>query len=44
MIITIAGLLFYALMVDLRPSVNRAVIMAVILLIARGWEKRVNVI
>lgn len=43
MIITIAGLLFYALMVDLRPSVNRAVIMAVILLIARGWEKRVNV-
>lgn len=43
MIITIGGLIFYALMVDLRPSVNRAVIMAVMLLIAQGWEKRVNV-
>lgn len=43
MVIAICGLAFYALMVDLRPSVNRAVIMAVLVLIAQGWEKRVNV-
>jgi len=43
MIMAIIGLGFYALMVDLRPSVNRAVIMAILVLIAQGWEKRVNV-
>jgi len=43
MILAILGLGFYALMVDLRPSVNRAVIMAIIMLIAQGWEKRGNV-
>ncbi|HOU17130.1 MAG TPA: DNA internalization-related competence protein ComEC/Rec2 [Candidatus Marinimicrobia bacterium] len=43
MVLAILGLGFYALMVDLRPSVNRAVIMAILTLIAQGWEKRANV-
>jgi len=43
MIIAICGLIFYAFMVDLRPSVTRAVIMAVLMLVAQGWEKRTNV-
>ncbi len=41
-VIAILGLAFYALMVDLRPSVNRAVIMAALLLISQAWELRVN--
>lgn len=43
MILTIIVLCFYALMVDLRPSVTRAVIMASLVLISQGWEKRVNI-
>ena len=43
MVLAILGLGFYALMVGLRPSVNRAVIMAILTLIAQGWEKRSNI-
>jgi competence protein ComEC len=42
-ICTILALFFYALMVDLKPSVTRAVIMASIILFGQAWEKRVNV-
>jgi len=42
-ILTILALIFYAMMVDMKPSVTRAVIMASIILIGRAWEKKVNV-
>ncbi len=42
-IITISALAFYVLIVDVKPSVVRAVIMASMVLIAKGWEKQVNV-
>lgn len=42
-IFAILGLLFYALMVDLRPSVTRAVIMAALILIGHSWELRLNI-
>jgi competence protein ComEC len=42
-IFAILGLLFYALMVDLRPSVTRAVIMAALVLVSRSWELRLNI-
>jgi len=43
MVFTVLALIFYALIVDLRPSVTRAVIMASLVLISQGWEKRVNI-
>lgn len=42
-ICTVLALFFYALMVDLKPSVTRAVIMASIILFGQAWERRVNV-
>ena len=41
-LLTIAGLCFYALLVDLKPSVVRAVIMASLILFARAFEKDSN--
>ena len=42
-ILTIIGLVFYIFIVDFKPSVIRAVIMASLILIGKSWEKRVNV-
>ncbi|MBL7068026.1 MAG: DNA internalization-related competence protein ComEC/Rec2 [Candidatus Marinimicrobia bacterium] len=42
-ILTILALSAYVLVVDIKPSVLRAVIMASMILIAKGWEKQVNV-
>jgi len=42
-ILTIIGLIFYIFIVDFKPSVIRAVIMASTILIGRSWEKRVNI-
>lgn len=42
-VFTISGLIFYALLVDLRPSVVRAVIMASLMLISRSWEYRLSI-
>lgn len=42
-ILTILMLAFYALIVDLKPSVVRAVIMASLLLIGRTWEKQTQI-
>ncbi len=42
-LLTILALGFYALMVDLKPSVTRAVIMAAMILFSQAWEKRVNI-
>ncbi|MBU1872306.1 DNA internalization-related competence protein ComEC/Rec2 [bacterium] len=42
-IITILVLVMYILVVDVKPSVMRAVIMASMVLISKGWEKQVNV-
>jgi len=42
-ILTVLALGFYVLIVDIRPSVFRAVIMASMVLIAKGWERKVNV-
>ena len=42
-IMTVLALGFYVLIVDIRPSVFRAVIMASMVLIAKGWERKVNI-
>jgi len=42
-LITIIVLGFYVLVVDIKPSVFRAVIMASMVLIAKGWERQVNI-
>jgi len=42
-IITVLILALYVLVVDIKPSVMRAVIMASMVLISKGWEKQVNV-
>ena len=42
-IMTVLALGFYVLIVDVRPSVFRAVIMASMVLIAKGWERKVNI-
>ncbi len=42
-IFIVLGLVFYIVLVDFKPSVVRAVIMASIILIGKSWEKRVNV-
>ena len=42
-ILTILALSAYVLVVDIKPSVLRAVIMASMILFAKGWEKQVNV-
>lgn len=42
-IMTVLALGFYVLIVDVRPSVFRAVIMASMVLIAKGWERKSNV-
>ena len=42
-VITILVLGFYVLIVDIKPSVFRAVIMAALVLMAKGWEKQVNI-
>ncbi len=42
-ILMILGLLFYIVIVDFKPSVIRAVIMASVLLFGQAWEKRVNI-
>jgi len=41
-IMAVAGLIFYAALVNMSPSVTRAVCMASVILIAQAWEKRVN--
>lgn len=41
--LTIVALWFYAIMVDLKPSVTRAVIMASLVLIGQAWERRGNI-
>jgi competence protein ComEC len=40
---TILGLVFYIFIVDFKPSVTRAVIMASLILVGKSWEKKVNV-
>lgn len=42
-VLTILALSAYVLVVDIKPSVLRAVIMASMILFAKGWEKQVNV-
>jgi len=42
-ITTILVLAMYVLVVDVKPSVMRAVIMASMVLVSKGWEKQVNV-
>ncbi len=42
-IITVLVLVLYVLVVDIKPSVMRAVIMASMVLISKGWERQVNV-
>ncbi|MBN2279439.1 MAG: DNA internalization-related competence protein ComEC/Rec2 [Candidatus Marinimicrobia bacterium] len=42
-VLTIIGLFFYIIIVDFKPSVIRAVIMAAIILIGKSWERKVNV-
>ncbi len=42
-IFTVLGLVFYIFIVDFKPSVVRAVIMASLILIGKSWERKVNV-
>ena len=42
-ILTVIGLIFYIFIVDFKPSVVRAVIMASMILIGKSWERKVNV-
>ncbi len=42
-IVTVVVLAMYVLVVDIKPSVLRAVIMASLVLISKGWERQINV-
>lgn len=42
-IVTVTILAMYVLIVDIKPSVFRAVIMASLILISKGWERQINV-
>ncbi|MBN2600475.1 MAG: DNA internalization-related competence protein ComEC/Rec2 [Candidatus Marinimicrobia bacterium] len=42
-VVTIFVLVLYVMVVDIKPSVMRAVIMASMVLVSKGWEKQVNV-